>query len=217
MNQLALLRLLQLSDSQFPIGSFAHSSGLETYAQMGLDKEGLAELLAGQLELGFGRLDLAACTLAFELETNEDLDELGAEVSAWKPVKGLRETSLKLGKRLLTLSSRIYPLETQGLALEQPHQAIILGALGKRLSIDLESLLLAFTQTTLTSSLTAATRCMSLSPEQSQEILTSLQPQMLSAVNRVLSDPHANFFSATPALDVRAQQQAFLYSRLFQS
>lgn len=217
MNQLALLRLLQLSDSQFPIGSFAHSSGLETYAQMGLDKEGLAELLAGQLELGFGRLELAACALAFDLKTNEDLDELGAELSAWKPVKGLRETSLKLGKRLLTLSSRIYPTETSGLVLEQPHHTIVFGTLGRRLDIKLEPLLLAFTQSSITSSLAAATRCMSLSPEQSQEILTSLQPQMLDAVNRVTSDPHANFFSAAPALDVRAQQQAFLYSRLFQS
>ena len=213
---IALLRLLQLSDSQFPVGSFAHSSGLETYAQMGLDKEGLAELLSVQLEHGFGRLDLAACALAYGSKSDTELNELCHEVTAWKPVPGLRETSLKLGKRLLVLTERIYPGLAK-LALEESHYPTVFGTLGKRLSIDLEPLLLAFAQSTLTSSLAAATRCMSLSPEQAQEILTGLQPEVSGAVSRVLADPRANLFSATPALDVRAHQQAFLYSRLFQS
>ena len=215
MNHLALLRLLQITDSGFPIGSFAHSSGLETYAQMDLDKEGLAELLAVGLELGFGRLDLAACALAFEAENDAVLFELCHEITAWKPVPGLRDTSLKLGKRLLTLIGRVYP-EVM-VVLEKPHHSVAFGVLGRRLGIDLEPLLLAFAQSTLSSSLAAATRCMSLSPEQVQEILTGLQPHVLETVERVLKDPRANLFSATPALDVRAHQQAFLYSRLFQS
>lgn len=215
MGRLALLRLLQLSDSQFPIGSFAHSSGLETYAQMGLDREGLEELLRAHLELGFGRLDLAACALAFRAETENELNDLCSHVTAWKPVPGLRETSLKLGKRLLTLTERIYPHATVSLA--EPHQAVVFGALGKRLDIEPAPLLLAFAQSTLTSSLAAATRCMALSPEQAQEMLTTLQTEVLAAVERVVDDPHASFHSATPALDIRAHQQGFLYSRLFQS
>ena len=37
--QLALLTLLQLADGLFPAGAFAHSLGLETYAQAGLVKD----------------------------------------------------------------------------------------------------------------------------------------------------------------------------------
>ena len=216
MNPLSHLHLLQLFDSQFPIGSFAHSSGLETYAQMGLNKEGLGEVLRVQLELGFGRLDLAACAIAFTAQNDVELNTLCTELSAWKPVPGLRNTSLKLGKRLLTLAARIYP-HTLDFELKEPHQAVVVGALGRRLEIELEPLLLAFTQATLTSSLAAATRCMPLSPEQAQEILTSLQPLVVSTVEEVSADPHTHLFAATPLLDIRAHQQAFLYSRLFQS
>lgn len=215
-SDLALLRLLQLFDSAFPTGGFAHSSGLETYAQLGLNKEALHSLLQGQLELGFGRLDAAACALAFRAGDTDVLQELELILTAWKPVPGLRQTSLKLGKRLLTLANRIYPVETT-FTLAEPHHAVVTGALGRRLGVAIEPLVQAFLHSSLTAQLAAATRTMALSPEQAQELLTALHPDIMVAAERVLADPEANLFSTTPALDVRAHQQAFLHTRLFQS
>ncbi len=217
MNSLAFLKLLQVNDTAFPIGSFAHSSGLETYAQQGMNKGNLEEYLRNQLELGWGRLDLAALALAYESETLQQLEGLCDELTAWKVIPGLQQTSLKLGTRLLTLSRRLFPNVVSDLTLTQPHHTIVLGILGKHLEIELRSLLLAFAQNTVTSQLVAATRCMSLSPEQAQEILMRLQVDMARAVEIVLENPQASFFAATPAADIRAHQQAFLYTRLFQS
>ena len=61
----ALLRLLQLFDSQFPVGAFAHSGGIETYAALGGGLPELREVLRGQIELGWGRSELAAAHLAW--------------------------------------------------------------------------------------------------------------------------------------------------------
>jgi urease accessory protein len=217
MNDLAFLQLLQLNDSAFPIGAFAHSSGLETYAQNGMIKVELQDYLRHQLELGWGRLDLAALALAYQAENKDKLEQLCYELSGWKIIPGLRQTSLKLGQRLLNLSKRLLPNTSDNLVLSEPHHAVVLGLLGKRLSIELRSLLLAYAQGTVTNQLVAATRCMSLSPEQAQEIAVVLQPYMADAVEAVLTDPSASFFAATPASDIRAHQQAFLYTRLFQS
>lgn len=217
MNDLAFLKLLQLSDTAFPIGSFAHSSGLETYAQRGMTKSELEDYLRNQLGLGWGRLDLAAVVLAYQAENLQSLDELCNELTAWKTIPGLRQTSLKLGGRLLNLSRRLFPMVASDLALMQPHHAVVLGILGKRLEVDLHFLLFAFAQSTITNQLVAATRCMSLSPEQAQEILVCLQPDVARAVETVLVNPEESFFAATPAADIRAHEQAFLYTRLFQS
>jgi urease accessory protein len=217
MNSLAVLQLLQLSDSAFPIGAFAHSSGLETYAQNGMTKGELGEYLHHQLTLGWGRLDLAALVLAYQAENVEGLEQLGFELSSWKIIPGVCQTSLKLGQRLLTLSKRLFAHLVNDLVLTEPHHTIVFGVLGKRLDIDVHSLLLAYAQSTVTNQLVAATRCMSLSPEQAQEILIRLQPIIVEIGETVLADPTASFFSATPAADIRAYQQAFLYTRLFQS
>jgi urease accessory protein len=218
MEDLALLRLLQVCDAQFPIGSFAHSGGLETYAHLGVRAPELQELLAHQIGLGWGRLDLAAACLAWmQSEDPGALDTLGRQVDVWKVIPSLRQASVGLGQRTLLLARRLFPDVALTLEIPRPHQAVVIGALGCRLKIPLRPLLLAFGQGTLTASLAAATRCMPLSSGQAQEILVSLQPTLARAVEQVLDDPRSAFFCCTPALDIRSHQQASLRTRLFQS
>jgi urease accessory protein len=218
MDDQALLKLLQINDSQFPIGSFAHSAGLETYAQEGLNDVDLSSLLEVQLELGWGRLDLAATALAWDAENTATVESLCCELSSWKVVPGLRRSSLSLGRRLLKLAVRLFPGIGEGLInMEDPHQAIVFGVLGRRLGIGQRALVISFGHNVLLSSLSAATRCMPLSPERAQEILIMMQPRLVRAVARILTNPRASLFSATPAIDLRAHQQAYLRTRLFQS
>ena len=215
--RLALLRLLQLSDSQFPVGAFAHSSGLEAYAQDGIGPDDLHDLLTSQLELGWGRLDLAGWVRAWHAPGVEALDALGRELSAWKPVPGVRSASLSIGARTARLAARLWPAWGDLRTLAYPHQAVVSGALARRAGVQPVDGALAFAQSTLTAQVAAATRCMPLAPERGQEILTELAPQLLEAVARAVEDPESNFWSATPEADLAAHRQASLRTRLFQS
>ena len=178
----------------------------------------MAELLAAQIEHGWGRLDLAAFTLAWRAaDDHAELERLAAEAEAWKLVPSQRLASLRLGRRMAALAARLFPTAGAGPKLSRPHLCVTAGALTRRLELPLEESLLLFAQSNLSASLAAATRAMSLSPEQAQELLIRLQPALPPAAERAAQDPLASFYAATPGLDVRAHQQAGLHTRLFQS
>jgi urease accessory protein len=212
---LALLRLLQLFDSQFPIGSFAHSGGLETYAAAGAGLAELRQIVRGQITLGWGRSELAAAYLAWGAADPSSLDRLARQLDALKVVPAVRNASVKLGRRALDLLGRLYP--AIDLNVCPTHHAVVVGAAGRRLGIDARSLLLAYGQSLTLGTLNAAMRCMAISPAQAQELLIEMHQPLDRAVACAMADPEGSLFTCTPALDIRSHQQAFLHTRLFQS
>ena len=219
MDDLPLLRLLQLFDSQFPIGAFAHSGGLETYAARGGSLPELRQVLRAQIELGWGRSELAAAYLAWQAAAapadEPELDRIATILDAVKVVPAIREMSLGLGRRTLDLLQRLYPDLMP--ALSCPHQAVVVGAAGRRLNIEPRSLLVGFAQSLAAGVLASAVRCMPVSPAQAQALLVESQPRLSAAVDRALEDPETALFTCTPALDLRGHQQGQLRTRLFQS
>jgi urease accessory protein len=223
---LALLRLLQLFDSQFPVGAFAHSGGVETYAALGGGLAELQEILRGQIELGWGRSELGAAHLAWRATDQHRpaqsgtgdaaaLERLSRRLDALKVVPAVRISSLKLGRRALELLRRLYPEAC--LDIPPSHHAVVVGAAGRRLGLDARSLLVAYAQNLAMGTLASAIRCMSVSPAQAQELLIESHGPLARAVEDALANPHGSLFTCTPALDIRSHQQAFLHTRLFQS
>ena len=105
MRDLQLLQLFQLFDSQFPVGAFAHSGGLETYGQAGAGLAELRDILGAQIRSGWGRADLAAASLAWSAAGGVDsasaLPRLASLVTAHKTIPAwpsiLRITPSSLG------------------------------------------------------------------------------------------------------------------------
>jgi urease accessory protein len=211
----ALLRLLQLFDSQFPIGAFAHSGGIETYAARGAGLTELRQILLGQIALGWGRSELGAAHLAWRAPDVETLTALSLNVDAIKVVPVVRDASVRLGRRTLDLLQRLYP--DAAVRVTPSHHAVVIGAAGRRLGLEAGNLLLAYGQSLAIGTLTAAVRCMPVSPAQAQQLLVESHAPLAAAVERALTDPEGSLFPSTPALDIRSHQQAFLQTRLFQS
>ena len=107
-SDLGLLRLLQVFDSQFPVGAFAHSGGLETYAARGAGLPELRELLHAQIDMGWGRSELAAACLAWRSDQGQT-GVVARQVDARKVVPAVRNSSIGLGRRTLELLRRLYP------------------------------------------------------------------------------------------------------------
>jgi urease accessory protein len=214
-HSLSLLRLLQIFDSQFPVGAFAHSGGVETYAALGGGPGELRDVLDAQIALGWGRGDLAAACLAWRERGDAGLVRLARRLDALKIVPAVQSASLGLGRRTLDLLRRLYPDAV--VDVDPPHHAVVVGAAGRRLGIEARDLLLAYAQSLAMGTVTAALRCMPVSPAQAQRLLVDVQPALADAVERVLADPESGLFSCTPALDIRSHQQALLHTRLFQS
>lgn len=216
---LPLLRLLQLFDSQFPVGAFAHSGGVETYAALGGAMPELRAVLRAQIDLGWGRSELAGAFLAWDAGESDAgaraLDALARTLDAMKVVPSVREMSLGLGHRTASLVRRVYP--HAAVDVSPSHHAIVIGAVARRLGVDARDLLLAFGHSLAMGMLTAAMRCMPISPGQAQELLAEVQPLVSLAVDRTLRDPRGSLYTCTPALDIRSHQQAGLHTRLFQS
>jgi urease accessory protein len=213
---LGLLRLLQLFDSQFPVGAFAHSGGLETYAARGGSLPELRQVLRAQITLGWGRCELAAAWLAWHAaETGNEIERLGLTLDAMKVVPAIRDMSLGLGRRTLDLLRRLHPDRVP--AIPHPHHAIVIGVAGRCLGLQPRPLLLAFAQSLAAGTLAAGVRCMPIAPVQAQALLIELQPLLGTAVARAIEDPEGSLFTCTPALDLRSHQQASLHTRLFQS
>ena len=137
MEDLHLLQLFQLFDSQFPVGAFAHSGGLETYGQTGARLPELRELIASQVTQGWGRGELVAAALAWAAAAKPDgmpeLTRLGAIVSAHKIIPSVRHASVGQGRRTLVLLARLHPhlFVTDN---RSAHHALVIGAAGRLLN-----------------------------------------------------------------------------------
>jgi urease accessory protein UreF len=179
----------------------------------------LRQILQSQIELGWGRSELAAAHLAWRAAESPasqvELEGLAQILDALKVVPSIRDTSIGLGRRTLDLVRRLYP--EAHFEIARPHHAIVVGATARRLGVDTRDLLLAFGQTLAMGTLTAAIRCMPVSPAQAQELLIEAHPRISFAVEKAIADPEGSLFTCTPALDIRSHQQAHLHTRLFQS
>jgi urease accessory protein len=213
--------LLQVNDSQFPSGAYAHSLGLEELTQRGLvnSPDELEAFLHHQVIPGLLAFEIPFLARAHASAVAEDLTalrSLDAELDAWKLAAELRQASRQVGSRRLAL---IRKLDTSAAiehyaASDAPCHHLIICALELR-RVPVAVAACAFAQQTVSGYSTAAMKLIRMGQERAQEIvrraMTNLAPRMTEAA----SIRHERIGWFNPLLEIASMRHARARERLF--
>ncbi len=238
---LALLRLLHLADSAFPIGATAHSFGLETLvAQNNLTPQILCLFLRDLLQ-ETGRLEAVLGRWAYRCgratETTATLDQwlqLNLWYAALKPARESREASAALGRRFLQtvahLEGSSLLQQAQTLAQQSAvdiHYCTAFGLVGGVLRLGEEETVLAYLQQSMTGLVSACLRLLPIGQGRASEILWELKAPIAAIVSEShkLTPNHKAILDGglcldqlvtfTPMLDLASMRHPTLATRLF--
>jgi urease accessory protein len=217
---------LQLSDTFFPTGLYTLSHGFEAFVQAGLvSKANVEALLCDYLENVLGPADGVALAHAHRAAAGQNLGhllEIDSRLFAMKLVREARESSRRVGKRILTtvIALRPEPLLTDYRAAVDAgacpgNAAVALGAAAAILGIAQKESILIELYTFAVSVLGAAMRLIRLDHEEAQLILSRLKPVMLRVAQENLDRSLQDMRAFAPIIDIMGMTHERAPIRLF--
>lgn len=228
------LLLRQMNDALFPLGTFAHSWGLETYIQKNLVRNAAeAEAwLRAWLEENFLYGDLLCANLAWNLGTERNFPGLLGLENTARASKGpaeLREAALKTGSRFVKNMSFLLPAaglgdsflaEFAGRLKERgasPSHACAYGAYCGCLGMDRKESMEAFCYAQVSSMITCCVKTVPLSQTRGQTLLAGLFGLIEKLLERLETLEEDALYRSCPGFDIRAMEHETLYSRMYMS
>lgn len=218
---------LQTTDPLFPIGSYAHSYGLEELAANGevKDDETLLHFLDTCVSKNLSKFELPYLRFLYsslKYQNFSEICELDEEIGASKLSKELRHASSSQGQQRLRLLQKIRPtslIEDLGALKKEkrivPHHLSIFAADHFDLNVTLEFALTAWAYQALAAPCTASLKIIRIGQEGAQLVLTKSLQKIQEIVDNSL-DVEREFAGAfLPALDIASQRHERAYARLF--
>jgi urease accessory protein len=206
------LRLLHLADSALPIGTAAHSFGLETLAAHGeLGTRGLESFLRGWLAEA-GALEAGWCRCAAEIQDVAEWTDLNQTIGAMKLARESRHASAVLGRRFLELSAALTEdpdLTRRVAAPGDIHLAAAFGCTGSTLGVAPQTTAAAYLHQSVAGLVSACQKLLPLGQREASLLLWKLKPAMVAAVE---CQGESCFL---PAVEIASMQHPWLRTRLF--
>jgi len=230
---LGLLRTLQLADSSFPTGAYAHSQGLEGMVALSWVRDArdvgeyLAELLAAAVlpSDGVALLHTHRSAAVGDVDTIIEIDRL---LHAMKLPEEMRSASVQNGRRVLDESHALLASATLPAPFEKYRSAVVLGetpgsgavAFGVATwaqGIAPEMALLGFCHAFAVGVLGAAQRMLPITHGEAQEVLRGLHRQVVDGAAGIRDVAWRDMTSFTPWADIASMRHATADVRMFAS
>lgn len=219
----ALLRLLQVSDSAFPTGSFSHSMALEAFYEAGELRD--AEDLKRVVGLHLSTLATSDC-VALRASYGAELEELlrvDRLLSATKLARELRQASASTGKRfLLGVAALGVEGGTPGELLEAVRDgaspgnlAVGYGVAAPALGLGLDEVLHAYLYAGAASLVAAGQKLVPLGGSVAQRVLFGLGDGIGQAVEASAPMEVEGMYAFAPVIDARSMLHERQRTRLY--
>ena len=202
---------MHLADSALPIGSAAHSFGLETLvAEELLTADALPVFLrdhlaeTGVLEATFSRAAHRAGPAGWTA--------LNQQLSARKPAQENRAASLTLGRRFLQLFLALEGGEDPG---GDAHYATAFGYAGRALGVNEDLTAAVYLQQAINALVSACQRLLPLGQQRAARLLWDLKPAILDAAEASAEADIHTVACFTPLTDIASMRHVVLATRLF--
>ena len=214
MSELRFLQLLHLADSALPVGTAAHSFGLEgLVAENGLEVGDLFPFFRGYLQEA-GRLDAVFVNAGYDVSSAQQWQQLNEQMSAMKPARETREASLRLGKRLAGLAAEAFAVPC--LYGNGPsHLPLVFGHLGRCLGSLRDEVAAAYLHQSLSGLVSACQRLLPLGQSGAATLLWQLKPCILETVAAARETDVDHVSLSQPLLDLASSRHPGLHTRLF--
>jgi urease accessory protein len=220
-----LARLLQVNDSAFPTGGYAHSYGFEQIVALGLvtDAESMQRHILTHVWPALIHFELPVLRLAREAALQQDhaaLLELDAIVDATKATRELREASRATGRqRLRALLDNNASPALAAFAHEvkedraQGHHAVVFGV--GMAALPLNALLTSWAYQTLSGLCLASPKLLRIGQDAAQRVLTAVLAPLETAIERSQEVTRDDLGWFDPLIDLASMQHEIAHERLF--
>lgn len=222
-DDLPLLRLMQLVSPALPIGAFAYSQGLEqTVAEGWVTDEGEATAwLLGLLASSFGTLDLpvlARLIVGWRRADRASVERWSAWLAACRPTRELRAEDRQLGTALARVLETLGVREARGWTthLHVTH-ATMFALAAAHFEVPLPAALAGHAFAWAEAITSAAVRLVPLGQSAGQRMLAAAGRAIPAVVARALELADDELGSTAPGQAIASARHETLYSRLFRS